>query len=317
MRRCARLLAVLAVGVLLAACAAAGGDIAGTGGPEARDETIIVGSGNFTEHLILANMYAEALEHAGFQVNRSKIGVGSREIYFPAMENGEIDVMAEYLGATYNFLFSRQDGGSEAPVLTEVEKLRAAVTELLMQQNTGLELLESSPAQNQDALAVTRETAQRFNLQTVSDLAPVAGQLVAGGPPEEETRRTGLQGLMDVYGIMFKDFIVTDVGGPVTLEALKVGRIQVGRVSTTTGFIEAENLVVLEEDKPLIPSENVTPIVRAAVRTPALEQALNAISRALTTDKLIELNKRVDIDKEDPADIARDFLVQERLLSRG
>lgn len=314
MRRCARLLAVLAVGVLLAGCAAAGGDIAGTGGPEARDETIIVGSGNFTEHLILANMYADALEHAGFQVNRSKIGVGPREIYFPAMENGEIDVMPEYLGATYNFLFSRQSGESEAPVLTEVEKLRAAVAELLMQQNTGLELLESSPAQNQDALAVTQETAQRFNLQTVSDLAPVAGQLVAGGPPEEETRRTGLQGLMDVYGITFKDFIVTDVGGPVTLEALKVGRIDVGRVSTTTGFIEAENLVVLEEDKPLIPAENVTPIVRAAVRTPVLEQALNAISRALTTDKLIELNKRVDIDKEDPADVAHDFLVQEGLI---
>ncbi|MGH8909574.1 MAG: glycine betaine ABC transporter substrate-binding protein [Egibacteraceae bacterium] len=309
MTRGFRLLGGLLAGVLLASCAA-GAESGAEGG-----EPIVVGAGNFTEHLILANMYADVLEDAGLRVDRSKIGVGPREIYFPAMENGEIDVMAEYLGATYNFLSSRQEGGaSEAEVLTEVEELRAAVGALLVEQDTGLELLESSGAQNQDALAVTQETARRFNLRTVSDLAPVAGQLVAGGPPEEETRRTGLRGLMEVYGITFKDFVVTDAGGPVTLEALKTGRIQVARVFTTSGFIAAENLVVLEEDRPLIPGENVTPIVRSAVRTPALDEALNAVSAALTTEKLTELNRRVEIDQEDPADVAHDFLLREGLI---
>ncbi|MGH8929259.1 MAG: glycine betaine ABC transporter substrate-binding protein [Egibacteraceae bacterium] len=311
MRRGFRFFSVLVAGVLLAACAANEGNIAGG---QAQSGTVVVGAGNFTEQLILGNMYADILEDAGFPVDRSKIGVGAREIYFPAMENGEIDVMAEYLGATYGFLSSRAEGAGEPDVLTEVDELRTAVMQALEAQGTGIVLLESSEAQDQDALAVTQETAERYNLQTVSDLAPVAGELVAGGPPEEETRRTGLRGLEEVYGIVFADFVVTDAGGPVTLEALRQGRIQVGRVFTTTGFIAEENLVILEEDRPLIPGENITPIVRQEALTPEMEEALNAVSAALTTEDLTELNRRVDIDREDPSDVARDFLVQADLL---
>jgi osmoprotectant transport system substrate-binding protein len=296
MERFARVASLLVVVLVLTAC---GGSQGGN--------TVVVGSANFPEQLLLGNMYAIALEDSGFEVTK-RLNIGAREVYFPALQNGEVDVFPEYLGATYSYLSALS--GSQPKVLTDVSELRTAISELLP---PGLVLLESSQAQNQDALAVTQATARRFNLQTVSDLAPVARQLVAGGPPEEKTRRTGLQGLKDVYGIQFKDFIVV-TAGPQTLEALKSGRIQVGRVFTTDAFITSEQLVVLAEDKPLIPGENVTPIVRKEILTPALEEVLNAVSKALTTEKLIELNKRIQLDKDDPETVARDFLISEGLI---
>lgn len=277
-----------------------------TGAAEAGDVgTITVGSANFAEQLILGNMYAIALEEAGFDVE-ANLNLGSREVYFPALQSGDLDVMPEYLGAAYGFLAE-----GEEEVLTEVDELRAALEEVLP---ADLVLLESSEAQDQDALAVTQETADEYGLVTVSDLAPVAGELVAGGPAEEETRAVGLPGLRDVYGIEFADFIVTDAGGPQTVEALNSGRIDVGRVFTTSSFIEAEGFVVLEEDQPLIPGENITPIVRQEVAVPEVEEVLNAISAALTTDELIDLNARVELDNDDPDVVARDFLVEKGLI---
>jgi osmoprotectant transport system substrate-binding protein len=316
MTRLVRAVSALVLGLLLAACAAGGGNIAGTEAPappqgEAAGGPVAVGSANFAESVILGNLYALALENAGLQVER-RFNLGSREVYFQALTNGEIDMFPEYLGATHGHLTAGGgQGGGQEQVLTEVGQLRMAVTDALPE---GLVLLESSQAQDQDALAVTEATASQYQLETVSDLAPVAGQLVAGGPAEEETRRVGLPGLREVYGIEFADFVVTDAGGPVTVEALRSNRIQVGRMFTTSGFIEAENFVVLHEDRPLIPAENITPIVREEVVTPRLEAALNAVSAALTTEKLTALNKRVEIDQEDPETVARDFLQAEGLL---
>jgi osmoprotectant transport system substrate-binding protein len=296
-----RLVSLLAVAALVAACGApsqpAGGGIG---------KAVIVGSANIPEQLLLGNIYAIALEDAGFAVTK-RLNIGAREVYFPALERGEINVVPEYLGATYNFLSAPK--GSPA-VITEVGELRAAISRLLPDN---LVLLESSPAQDRDALAVTKETARRLNLRTVSDLAPVAGQLVIGGPPEEKTRRTGLAGLKDVYGIQFKDFVVVTVG-PQTVDALHSGRVQVARVFTTDAFIEPEGLVILKEDKPLIPAENITPIVRKDIHSPKLAQVLDAVSKALNTEKLTALNKRVQLDKDDPETVARDFLISERLI---
>jgi osmoprotectant transport system substrate-binding protein len=266
-----------------------------------------VGSANFPEQLVLGNLYALALEDAGIQVER-RFNIGAREVYFPALENGEVDVFAEYLGSTYGYLSASK---GTPKVITDVGELRTAISEILP---AGLVLLQSSQAQDQDALAVTKETAAQCNLQTVSDLAAVSNQLIAGGPAEEKTRRTGLQGLKDVYGIQFKDFIVV-TAGPQTIEALKRGRVHVARVFSTDAFIQSEELVVLKEDRPLIPAENVTPIVRQEVLSPVLVQALDAVSKVLTTEKLIALNKRVQLDKDDPEDVARDFLVQEAVIT--
>ena len=290
--------------LLFAAGCAAGGDDAAGGGDAG--EEIVVGSADFAESLILANAYHLALEDAGVPVGEPRLNLGTREVYFEALENGEISFFPEYLGATYSYL---TQGEAEPP--TDVEALRAAVEEQLPD---GLVLLESSEAQDQDALAVTEETAQQYELQTVSDLAAVAGELTAGGPAEEETRATGLPGLREVYGIDFADFVVTDAGGPQTIAALRDGRIDVGRVFTTSSFIEEEGLVVLEDDQGLVPPENITPVAREDVLTEQAREVANAVSAALTTEKLIELNARVELDQEDPAAVARDFLAAEGLI---
>jgi len=308
------LLAVLAVG-----CATSGGDITeeGTAAEEATageggategggaQGTVTVGSADFTEAQLLGNMYALALEDAGFTVE-TDLGIGTREIYFPALENGDLDVVPEYLGSAYNFLTEQE--GTPA---TEVEELRTQIEEELPE---GLVLLESSDAQDQDALAVTAATAEEYGLETVSDLEPVAGELVIGGPPEQETRSTGLPGLRDVYGLEFARFEVLDAGGQVTRQALAEGRVDVARVFSTTGFVAEDDLVILEEDKPLIPPENITPVAREDAVTPELGEALNAVSEALTTENLTELNRRIDIDNEDVDTVAREFLVEQGVI---
>jgi len=305
------LLAMLAVG-----CATSGGDITGdTGGGTATSEggggaddgggSVTVGSADFTEAQLVGTMYALALEEAGFTVEPN-LGLGTREVYFPALEQGDIDVVPEYLGSAY--LHLTEQGGTPE---TEVEALRAQIEQELPE---GLVLLESSQAQDQDALAVTRATAEEYDLQTVSDLEPVAGQLVIGGPAEQETRSTGLPGLREVYGLEFERFEVLDAGGQVTRQALAEGRVDVARVFSTTGFVAEDDLVILEEDKPLIAPENITPVARGEAVTPELEEALNSVSEALTTENLTELNRRIDIDKEDVDSVAREFLVQEGVI---
>ncbi|MDP8970291.1 MAG: ABC transporter substrate-binding protein [Actinomycetota bacterium] len=270
--------------------------------------TVRVGSTDFTEQLILANMYADVLEASGFTVER-RLNLGSREIVFTALTNGEIDLLPEYVGALLAFV------SPEEVVSTDTGELVARLRAQLARKRTGLVALEPSPAQDRDALVVTRETAERYDLQTVSDLAPVAGELVVGGPPEMEQRRVGLPGLRDVYGIQFKDFRPLDAGGPLTWAALEKGDIQVARMFTTQGIIAEKGWVVLEEDKPLVPAENIIPVIRAEVLTHQVAEILNDLSVAITTDDLTELNKLVDVDKEDPELVAHQWLSEHGFLS--
>lgn len=312
---------LLTLAMLLVACAAGEGDPLAGGGTEADagadtgatedatagggGGTITVGSADFTEQLILANMYADVLENLGYTVER-RLNLGPREVIFPSVESGEIDLVPEYTGALNSFL----TGGEEAED-TSVEGLVAALEENLPE---GLVLLEPSGAEDQDGLAVTRETADEYGLATYSDLAEVADELVAGGPPEEETRFTGLPGLEEVYGITFREFRPLDAGGSLTTEALNSGQIDVGRVFTTQGSIEEYDWVVLEDDRGLVPSEAIVPLIREEVLTDDIEAALNELSATLTTEDLTELNKRVDIDQEDPDAVATSYLEEQGLL---
>ncbi|HWB72001.1 MAG TPA: ABC transporter substrate-binding protein, partial [Egibacteraceae bacterium] len=199
-------LAVLAL--LAGACTAGDSPLSqGTAAPAGADGgapgTIVVGSTNFSEQLILANMYAQVLAQQGFTVE-TRLNLGSREIVFPALESGELDLTPEYTGALLAYL-------SDEPVVsTDTDELVAGLRDEL--EPRGIAVLQASPAQDRDALVVTPETAGRHNLETVSDLAPVAGQLVLGGPPETEQRRVGLPGLKEVYGIEFADFRRLDAG---------------------------------------------------------------------------------------------------------
>jgi len=289
--------------LLLAAC---GGDDALEGGTQPNEQSsVTVGSTNFSEQLILAQMYAAVLKKAGVDVT-VRPNLGAREVVFPALEKGEIDLLPEYNGAVLSFL-------NPDATQTTADEVNTALTPLL--DGKGLVALQQSPAEDKDGLAVTQETADKYGLAKVSDLKGKAGQLVIGGPPELETRPAGIPGLKKVYGIEdFKEFKALDAGGPLTVSALKKGDIDVGRVFTTQGVIAEEGWVLLEEDKPLQPAQNVVPIGRKDAMSDQVTQALNALSAKITTEELTKLNKLVDVDKQDPEKVANDWLTQQGLL---
>jgi osmoprotectant transport system substrate-binding protein len=293
----------VSLALLLAAC---GGDEPLQGGTQPSDSSsVIIGSTNFPEQLILAQMYAAVLEKAGVGV-QTRLNLGSREVVFPALEKGDIQLLPEYNGSVLTFL------DPEATAIAS-DEVNTALTPLL--DAKGLVALQPSPAEDKDAWAVTQETASKYNLRTIGDLKPVASQLVVGGPPELKTRPAGLPGLKRVYGIGdFKEFKSLDAGGPLTISALKKGDIDVGRVFTSQGVIAAEGWVVLEEDKPLQPAQNVVPIGRKDKMTDQVKQALDALSAKITTEELTKLNAQVDVEKKDPESVARDWLSQQGLI---
>ena len=290
--------------LLLAACG--GGDDALEGGTQPNEQSsVTVGSTNFSEQLILAQMYAAVLKKAGVDVT-VRPNLGNREVVFPALEKGEIDLLPEYNGSVLSFL-------NPDATQTTADEVNTALTPLL--DGKGLVALEQSPAEDKDGWAVTKETADKYGLAKVSDLKGKAGQLVVGGPPELKTRPAGLPGLKKVYGIEdFKEFKALDAGGPLTTSALNKGDIDVGRVFTTQGAIAENGWVVLEEDKPLQPAQNIVPIGRKDAMTDQVTQALDALSAKITTEELTKLNKLVDVDKQDPEKVANDWLTQQGLL---
>jgi osmoprotectant transport system substrate-binding protein len=292
--------------LLLAACGGGGNDaLEGGSSQNGGSTTVTVGSTNFSEQLILAEMYAAVLEKAGVKVD-TRLNLGAREVVFPALEKGDIDLLPEYNGSVLSFL-------DKNATQTTSDEVNTALAPKL--DAKGLVALQQSPAEDKDGWAVTKETADKYGLAKLSDLKGKAGQLVVGGPPELKTRPAGLPGLKKVYGIEdFKEFKALDAGGPLTTSALNKGDIDVGRVFTTQGAIAANNWVLLEEDKPLEPAQNIVPIGRKDAMTDQVKQALNAISAKITTEELTKLNKQVDIDKADPEKVANDWLTQQGLL---
>lgn len=307
-----RLLRVLVLPVLLLTVLAACGDDdeasptnTGAGTDEDRP-AITVASFNFPESEILAHMYASALEANGYDVT-VRANLGNRELVLPALENGEVDVVPEYVGTLLETL---SEGAGEAT--SDVDESMSKLQDRLDER--GLVALEPAEAFDANAIVVTQETAQEHGLTTISDLQDVDDQLVFGGPPECPQRPLCLIGLRDVYGLEFADVKQLDAGGPITREALKKGEIDVGLLFSSDGAIEREGFVVLEDDKGLQPAENVVPVLREEVATDEVRDILNEVSAGLSTDDLIELNARVSLDKEDADAVAEAYLREEGIV---
>jgi osmoprotectant transport system substrate-binding protein len=290
------------VAVILGLALVAGGcgddDESTSGGAQA--DTVTIGGFNFSESTIRASIYEGALASEGIEV-AVRPNLGSREIVAPALERGEIDLYPGY--AATDLEFYNQGAGEATPDAQDtVAKLRLRLTA------KNITALEPAPAVNANAFAVTRATAQRYNLAKLSDLAPVAGQLRLGGPPECPTRPFCAAGLERTYGIVFREFRALDTGGPLSKAALENGDVDVALIFSSDGAIPAQGFVVLEDDKHLQNADNVVPIIRTGVATEQARQVLNRVSAALTTDDLVQLNKRADVDKEDPEVLAQDWL---------
>jgi osmoprotectant transport system substrate-binding protein len=289
--------------LVFSACGSGEDDDGGDAGDGGEKPSLTVGAVGFAENQIVAEMYAQVLENAGYEVDR-QTSLESREILHPAMQSGEIDIAPEYLSSLY--LFLDPEGESSGDPDEVVQKLEGVLE--------GVTLLEYAEANDTNAFVVTQETADEFGLTTMSDLAPVAGDLVLGGPPECPERPFCIPGLADTYGIEFGDFQPLDVGGPLTVEALDGGQIDVALLFSTSSVIGDKGWVVLEDDMALQNAENITPAVNSEVLDDEITELLNAVSAELTTENITELNGRVELQQEDPADVAQSFLEEVGLL---
>ncbi len=305
----ARTMALAATACLaLAACGGGnnplsnGGSGSGSGGGGS-SPTIVVGSANFTESQILAEIYAQALQAKGVNVTK-KLSIGSREAYMPGLQDGSIDLIPEYTGVLLQYL-------NKSATETEPDAVYAALQKALP---STLTVLEKSSAEDKDAVVVTKETATKYNATSIADLAANCGQLTFGGPPEFKTRPDGIPGLQKTYNCTFKDYKALDAGGPLTVAALKNGDVQAADIFTTDASIVANNFVVLQDPKNNFAAQNVVPLINKSKVNDTITQTLNAVSAKLTTEELTKLNAEASSDtKPSPETVAKNWLSQNSL----
>ncbi|GAB3305909.1 glycine/betaine ABC transporter substrate-binding protein [Epidermidibacterium keratini] len=274
------------------------------GGEQAPADTIVIGSANFPENELLAEIYAGALEAKDVKVDK-KLNIGARELYLKALDDGSIDLIPEYNGSLL--------AAFNKDVPQDVTTPEQVYDALVKSTPDGLAVLEQSEAEDKDTLTVTSQTAQQYNLQKISDLDGVAGELALGGPPEFAERYQGVLGLKDLYGIEFKSFTPYDTGGPLTLEALLSGQAQVVNLFSTDSAIVTNDLVSLEDDKNLFSSQNVVPLIRESKANDTVKEALNAVSASMTTEDLTKYLAMVQVDKKSASEVAKQYLTDKGL----
>jgi osmoprotectant transport system substrate-binding protein len=248
-------------------------------------KTLAVGSADFPESKILAEIYAQALEANGFTIRR-QMGIGSREAYIPALKDHSIDLIPEYTGNLLQYFDPK----------TEATSPDAVVLALLRALPGDLSVLTPSPASDQDTVSVTSETAKKWNLKTIADLAAHSPEVKFGAPSEWSTRHEGLPGLKRVYGLDISpgNFVaINDGGGPATVRALVDGTVTAADIFSTSPAIPQNNLVALEDPKNNFLAANVVPLVSSQKMSDQLKTVLDAVSAKLTTQDLIALNTAV------------------------
>ena len=258
------------------------------------DDMITVGSFDFTESVVVAEVYSQALEEAGFDVER-EFDLGPRELVAPALEQGLVELLPEYAGTAAEF--------HSLGVANPTDDV-AATHDELERSIAGLPLLAltAAPAQDVNTFVVTATTAERLDLSAVSDLADVADGLSFGGPPECPARHLCLAGLSDVYGVQFAQFVALDAGGPLTHHALLEGDVDVALLFTTDPLIASAGLVELTDDRALQPAENITPLLRVEVVDrfgDGVVPVIDAASAALTTAAVRRLNDAAGAEDAD------------------
>ncbi len=290
--------ACLAVAVALIAAACGGGS---------GEDTVSVGSKDFTEQLIIGEMYALVLEENGFAVDR-KLNLGGTPVAQAAIESGDIDLYPEYTGTALLTVLNRPASSDQQAVFETVKQA--------YQEQFNLVWLDPSPMNNTQALAMTEEQADALDIRTISDFVAQASSLTLIGPPEFEVREDGLPGLKTAYGdFSLAEYKAVDAG--LRYRGLVDGEADVAVAFGTDGEINAFNLVVLEDDEALFPPYQIAPIVSQAAldANPGIADALNALSPLLSNEVMRELNYKVSGNQREPADVAREFLVNAGLVA--
>jgi osmoprotectant transport system substrate-binding protein len=301
-RKTLTLAATAAILALASGCASDPLQASSTGAGTGSSGKIVVGSANFSENVILGEIYAKALEDAGFTVER-KLNIGAREVLYSQIENCSINVAPEYNQALLAFVAPKAQASGTTSVDTELAKALPA----------NLGILDSSPAQDNNAVAVTNATAERLGLKTIDDLAKSSPEMTFGGPTEWKTRGDGYAGLQENYGVEFKEYKLLDYSGPITISALSKGDVDAALLFSTVPQIKSNGYTVLEDPKNALGVNNVTPLICKNAVPEKAQTALKAVSKALTTDDLTSMNAAYSIDHRDAADVASEWVGKQSL----
>lgn len=272
------------------------------GQTSAASAPVVVGSADFTESKILAEIYSQALKAKGVE-SSTKLGIGSREIYIKALQDQSISAVPEYTGN----LLLHFDPSATATTAAEVDK---ALPDVLP---SDLKSLKSSAAVNQDVYVVTKEFSAQHDITSLEDLQKIAATSTLGGPPELAKRAYGPPGLETIYGAKFKAFVPYPKYPP-KISDLDSNKIQVATFFTTDAVIAEKGYIQLEDPQSMILPQNVVPLVRSDVaENQTAVAALEAVQAALTTEDLMELDKKVDNDRQDPGQVAGEWLASKSL----
>ena len=300
-KRLGPVLALVTLGSLaLTACGGDDSDPLSSEGGEGG--TIVIGSQDYYSNEIIAEIYAQALEAEDVEVERN-FRIGQREAYLPEIESGAIDLFPEYTGPLLIAL-------DEKATATKPDEVYDALADALPD---GLRLLEQSPATDQDSYVVTKEFAEKNDIESIEDLAKVTEPLKFGANSEAESRPNGPKGLKEAYGVDVTFTPIEDSGGPLTVKALKDGDIQIGLIYTADPSIKKNDLVTLEDTKGLFLASAVVPVASDDVSDDAAT-VIDEISAAMTPEDLIDLNERSVEEKLPAATIAKDWLNDNDLL---
>jgi osmoprotectant transport system substrate-binding protein len=298
LRRAAAAGLAVTAGLALAACGSSSSKSGNPLSTSASKATVVIGSANFPENELLAQIYATALAAKGVKVT-DKFNIGAREVYYPEVKSGAITIIPEYNGA---LLTTSVDTTSTAATTAEVD---AALQAKLP---SPMEILNPSAAEDKDSVTVTQAYATKHHLTSIANLGPYAKTIVFGGPPEFKTRSDGLPGLAKNYGLHFKSFDPLDESGPITLAALTDGKVQAADVFTTTPQIITDHLLALSDPKFNFAAQNVVPLVYKKGINSTIANTLNAISARLTTAALLQMDKAVILDHANYTAVADGWL---------
>ena len=311
MKRSVRFAAIGVVALLaIAACSSDKKTTAGAGAGASSNApakpTITIGAQDFGESAILAEIYKQGLEAKGFKVTIQKLG-GFRDLEVKAFDGGTINFAPEYAASMLEFLNGKK-GEASSDVAATVSKLGTQL------DTKGLSAFTVTTGVDTNALVMTKAKADQLGIKTLSDLASKGASLKLGGPADCETNPFCIPGLKKVYNLdLSANFQALDASA--VASTLDAGTIDVALLFSTDGRIAANNYVLLQDDKHMLAADNVIPVAKKDIASNTeLSAAVNAISAYITTDQLIAMNKRFDVDKDDAAVIAKDFLTKSGLL---
>ncbi len=289
--------------LMVSACSSGGGS----------KPTIKVGSVGFDEARIVAEAYAQVLENAGYTVNRDGIGLGDRSVLLPALESGQIDLQPEYIGSGLGAGYGGTPTGDPA-------HNQQALQDILKTKGGGITVLDYTPAQDQNAFVVRKETADALSLTKMSDVAAVQDQLKLGLAKDCPTNPLCAGALKDAYGIDTSNATLLDACSTPMAQALAGKTIDLGELCSTQPDIIVDNFVLLQDDKMTQPADNIAPLVRDDLLAKvgdkaAFEKLLNDLSAKIDTPTLADLYKQVSVDKKDIKDVVSTWLKAQGLIN--